>query len=287
VIESYASGRAFGRVDLRINAEGRVVASTIRAPQDLCALGEDGNPVPASACAPGDYEGKPVVPDPAVAAIAERAVAQAAELREQPLGVTLTAAFPKSYAEESPEGNLFVDLMREARPAADVAMTNGGGLRADLPAGPLTYGGLYEAMPFDNRFAMVTLNGVHLRRLVTNNLFTGSGIFSWSGITVDAACGKDGEMVVKILDGRGKPIADDRTLTLVTSDFLASGGDGAIGRLGLPEGSVQLEEVIIRDAVADLLRSKPAGTELSPEAFFSPKKPRMKYPGKRPVKCRK
>ncbi len=286
VIESYSSGRAFGRVDLRINAEGRVVASTIRAPQDLCAIGDDGNPVPVKACAPGDYEGKPVVADPAIAAIAERAIAQAAELREEQLGVTLARAFPKSYAEECPEGNLFVDLMREARPAADIALTNGGGLRADLPEGKLTYGALYEAMPFDNRFAIVTLNGVHLRKLATNNLMSGSGIFSWSGMTVDAKCSKEGELVVKLLDGRGKPIPDDKTFTLVTSDFLASGGDGAIGRLGLPEGSVEVEDVIIRDAVADVLRGK-QGKELVPETFYSQKKPRVSYPAPRPVKCGK
>ena len=47
--------------------------------------------------------------------IADRALASAAELREQPLGVTLTRAFPKAYDKESPVGNLFVDLMLEAR----------------------------------------------------------------------------------------------------------------------------------------------------------------------------
>jgi 5'-nucleotidase len=283
VIESYASGRAFGRVDLRVNATGRVTSVSIRTPQDLCALGADGNPVPAADCAPGDYEGQPVVPDATVRAIADRAIASAKDLRDEPLGVTLTAAFPKAYGEESPEGNLFTDLMMQARPDVDVAMTNGGGLRADLPAGPLTYGSLYEAMPFDNRFAIVTLEGVHLRRLVTNNLGSSSGVFSWAGIAVQASC-KDGELVVTLKDRKGKAIADDRTLTLATSDFLASGGDGAIGRLKLPEGSVVLTDVVIRDAVKDvLLHAKK--TDLAPRDFFDAKKPRMKLPGPRPVSC--
>jgi 5'-nucleotidase len=289
VIESYSSGRAFGRVDLRVNAEGRVVASTIRVPQDLCPLGEDGNPVPAAACDPGSYEGRPVLVDAGLQVIAERAMASAKELRDQPLGVTLEAAFAKAYDRESAVGNLFVDLMMAARPDADVAMTNGGGLRADLPAGTLTYGALYEAMPFDNRFAVVTLNGIHLRRLATNNLYSGSGIFSWGGMTVDATC-KDGELTVKLLDGSGKAIADDRTLTLVTSDFLASGGDGAIGRLGLPEGSVELTDIVIRDAMADVLRARgKAGgkkAELSPRDFLDAKAPRLAYPAPRPVSCR-
>lgn len=284
VIESYANGRAFGRVDLRINAEGRIVASTIRAPQDLCPLGEDGKtPVPAATCDPGSYEGRDVVVDPAIQVIAERALASARELRDRPLGVTLAAPFPKGYATESAEGNLFVDLMLAARPDVDVAMTNGGGLRADLPAGPLTYGALYEAMPFDNRFAIVTMNGVHLRRLVTNNLYGSSGIFSWGGIAVEATC-QAGELKVVVRDRAGKVIEDDRTLTLATSDFIASGGDGAIGRLKLPDGSVEITDVIIRDALAEQLGTL-AGKTLRPEAYFDPNKPRLAYPPPRPVSC--
>jgi 5'-nucleotidase len=289
VIESYSSGRAFGRVDLRVNAEGRVVASTIRVPQDLCPLGEDGNPVPASRCDPGSYEGSPVIIDPEIQVIADRAIASAKELRDQPLGVTLTRAFPKAYDKESAVGNLFVDLMLEARGDVDVAMTNGGGLRADLPAGPLTYGSLYEAMPFDNRFAIVELEGAHLRKLATNNLYSGSGIFSWGGMTVTATC-KDGELVVKLLDAKGKAIADDRKLRLVTSDFLASGGDGAIGRLGLPDGAVEVTDLVIRDAMADVLRARgKAGgkkAELSPDDYLVAKAPRLAYPPPRPVSCR-
>jgi 5'-nucleotidase len=266
-----------------------VVASTIRVPQDLCPLGEDGNPVPAATCDPGSYEGRPVIIDAGLQAIADRALASAKELRDQPLGVTLERAFTKGYDKESSVGNLFVDLMLAARPDAEIAMTNGGGLRADLPAGPLTYGSLYEAMPFDNRFAIVTLNGIHLRRLATNNLFSGSGIFSWGGMTVESTC-KDGELVVVMRDAKGKTIADDRTLTLVTSDFLASGGDGAIGRLGLPDGSVEVTDIVIRDAMADVLRARgKAGgkkAELAPGTYFDAKKPRLAYPAPRPVSCR-
>ncbi|MCB9559967.1 MAG: 5'-nucleotidase C-terminal domain-containing protein [Kofleriaceae bacterium] len=288
VIESYSSGRAFGRVDLRINAEGRVVASTIRQPQDLCPLDGDGHPVAAEVCDPGDYEGRPVVRDAAIQAIVDGAMAPARELRDEKLGVTeLAEAFPKAYDAESAEGNLFVDLMLRARPDVEVAMTNGGGLRADLPAGPLTYGALYEAMPFDNRFAIVAMQGKHLRKLISNNLHGSSGIFSWGGLTVDATC-SGGELVVTLRDAKGKPIDDERTVTVATSDFLASGGDGAIGRLKLPEGSVTETDVIIRDALADLLRAQPVRSKpapLRPRDYFDPAKPRLSYPKPRPVSC--
>ena len=67
-------------------------------------------------------------------------------------------------------GNLFTDLMRAARPTADVALTTGGSLRAELPAGALTYGQLHEALPFDDRFVTMAITGADLAALVGRNL---------------------------------------------------------------------------------------------------------------------
>ncbi len=281
VIESYSSGRAFGRVDLRINPAGVVTGKTISPPQELCPEAA-GEPVAAHACVVGSYEGRPVTPSGEVAALIKPTLDNAAAVERRPLGVTLTTAVPKAYDRESPEGNLFADLMRTALPKTDVALTNGGGLRADLPAGPLTYGALYEAMPFDNRFARVTLTGAHLRRLVSNNLQSGSGIFSLSGVQVTATC-TGGALEVFLKDDRGKPIADDRTLVLATSDFLASGGDGAIGRLKLPAGAVVETDSIIREAIAVELGKR--GGSISAADLYDPDHPRLAYPPPRPVKC--
>jgi 2',3'-cyclic-nucleotide 2'-phosphodiesterase (5'-nucleotidase family) len=293
IIESYASGRAFGRVDLRINKNGVVTGASIHTPQDLCAAapsaGEGGDGASSDeadkpACAPGDYEGAPVVPDARVAAAIAGAIDQAREIREEPLGVTLASEIWKSYDAESPQGNLFVDLMLDVVADADVALTNGGGLRAHLPAGPLTYGELYEAMPFDNRFAVVAVTGANVRRMVTNNLHGASGIFSWGGIRVKATCTKKGDLDVALTDRKGKAIKDDRKLLLVTSDFLASGGDGVIGRLKLADGAVDLSDGrIIREAIAGALKKR--GGTITASSLYDPKKPRLAYPGKRPVKC--
>lgn len=282
IIESYANGRAFGRVDLRINPSGIITGVTIAQPQDLCPLGADGEPVAPADCKPGDYEGAPVVASAEIAALMEPAQAAATKLEAEPLGVELGGEITRAYAEESALGNLFTDLMLAGLGGADVAMTNGGGLRADLPAGPLTYGALYRAMPFDNRFAVVTLNGKHLRKMVTNNLYGGGGFFSWGGMSVQATC-KGTTLQVVLKDAKGKVIDDERTLTLLASDFLASGGDGAIGRLKLPDGSVEMTDVLIRDAMADALRAR--GGKLAPKEIYDPAKPRIAYPRPRPVKC--
>lgn len=281
VIESYSSGRAFGRVDLRLT-DTHVSGVTIHPPQLLCPLDKDDNPVPLAECKPAPYEGKPVVANSEVQKIVDEAIAHASKLREQRLGVQLTAIITKSYSLESAEGNWFSDLMLAARPDADVAFTNGGGLRADIPAGDLTYGKLYEAMPFDNRFAVVQLKGKHIRRLVTTNLQRGAGIYSWGGISVKARC-KAGVLDTEIKVG-GKPLADEASYKMVTSDFLASGGDqSVIGRLKLPYDAITMTDVIIRDAIADVLKKK--GGKVDPTQLYQPTRKRLDYEGARPVEC--
>ena len=280
VIESYASGRAFGRVDVRIGAAGNVTGVTILPPQDLCPVDAEGTPVPVEQCTGQTYEGLPVEPDAEVQAIVEPALARARVTGEEELGATATGVITRSYDHESALGNLFTDLMLAAQPSAQVALTNGGGLRADIPAGPITYARLYQANPFDNRFALVKLSGRHLRTLISNNLGRDAGIFSFAGVSVKASC-KGAGLAVELKVG-GKLLADDDPITLVTSDFLGSGGDGVIGRLKLPAGAVTVTDVIIRDAMAKELRR---GGKIDPGKLYDPKAPRLRYDGDRPVSC--
>ena len=83
----------------------------------------------------------------------------------------------------------------------------------------------------------------------------------------------------------GRPIAPSTKLTLVTSDFLATGGDGLFSeetkqRAKLDDGPP------IRDAMADLLRARKSPLTPDDPALFDPAHPRIAYPGARPVHCR-
>jgi 5'-nucleotidase len=275
-IEAMSQGRAFGRVDLRID-DGHVTTVTIAKPQLICPLDEHFNPVPVADCHPEPYEGRAVVADASVQKIADEAVARAGERRGEKLGVTLTSVVTKANKTESAEGDLFTDLMLAARGDADVALSNGGALRADLPAGELTYGQLFEAMPFDNRFALVTVSGKRLKSMVAGNLRRPGSILSWSGLTAKARCAGD-RLEVAILV-RGKPLDPGRSYTILTSDFLASGGDGLFAHVGLAPGDVQVTDTIVRDAVADVLRARKGTIDPS----LLPR--RLEYPGERPVRC--
>ena len=76
-------------------------------------------------------------PDPNVERTLAAAIDHAKQAKQHPLGAVTSARVEREYDRESPLGNLFADLMLEATPGADVALTNGGGLRANLPKGAL------------------------------------------------------------------------------------------------------------------------------------------------------
>ncbi|HEY6475786.1 MAG TPA: 5'-nucleotidase C-terminal domain-containing protein [Polyangia bacterium] len=276
IVEAFANGHDFSRVDLTIDrASGRAVDARIFPPQRICA---------PERCAGETYEGAPIVPDPAVAAAIAPALEAARAEREEKLGPVLAAPVKRAQKVESPLGNLFADLMRAARPGADVALTNGGGLRADLPPGSLTYGRLFESLPFDNRFATIPMIGAELAEAVARNLGRDNGIISLSGVRADARC-KDGALVVTLHRTDGRPIAPGTKLTLVTSDFLATGGDGLFSeetkqRAKLDDGPP------IRDAMADLFRARKSPLNPDDPALFDPAHPRIAYPGARPLHCR-
>lgn len=285
-IESFSSGRAFGRVDLQIDPQGKVIGSRIFPPQDLCPLGPNNPPAtPPSIeqCAPLPYEGAPVERDPELSRIVAAADERTRAQREEKLGVTATAAITRSYAQESALGNWFTDLMLEGNPRAQLALTNGGGLRANVPAGEITYGQLFEAMPFDNRFAILKIEGRQIREMITTNLSRGGAMYSWGGVAAKAACKADKLAVdIKV---RGKALEDARVYTLVTSDFLASGGDGMLTAFKLP-APMELTNEIMRDSFARSLRArKGAAKKLDPVKLYDPKSPRLSFTGTRPIRC--
>jgi 5'-nucleotidase len=225
-----------------------------------------------------------VVPDARVAAAIAPSLAEVAEMRARKVGVTLSEPLRRAYRAESPLGNFVADVIRVAT-AADVGLTNGGGLRADLPAGELTYGALFEALPFDNRLATMTLSGAELRELLRRNFSHDKGILSVAGIAVRAAC-TGGRLVIELTRSDGTVISDGAKLKVGTTDFLANGGDD-FGPTVAARSPVFLDGPPIRDVVVDALAKRVAGgdTRLAPAGFFDPTHPRLSLVGPKPIFC--
>jgi 2',3'-cyclic-nucleotide 2'-phosphodiesterase (5'-nucleotidase family) len=135
-------------------------------------------------------------------------------------------------AEEAALGNLITDAMREAV-GADVAITNGGGIRADrtYDAGTmLTRRDIQSELPFGNKTILIEVSGADLRAALENGVSEvedGGGRFPHvSGLTFTYDASKPaGERVTEVLIG-GAPLDDAATLKLATNDFMGKGGDG-------------------------------------------------------------
>ncbi|MDW8245583.1 MAG: bifunctional UDP-sugar hydrolase/5'-nucleotidase [Sandaracinaceae bacterium] len=274
IIESYAYGQAFGRIDLVLNRQSkRIIEKRLYPPTAICR-GDD--------CTTIRYEGHPIEADPEVQAHVEEAQARVKALMERPIGPVLVAPFWRRRDAECPLGNLFVDLMREAHPQADVAIYNGGGLRADLPKGPLSYGALFEAIPFDNRFAHLRLRARDLAQILAENAQTSRSHLSISGIRARFFC-EGPHLRVQLKREDGSPIRDDEELNVVTSDFLATGGDGIFAQVRKQALAFELEEdPPIREAFVQVLSRK---TELNPSSYQDPSRPRIELPGPPPIRC--
>lgn len=282
VIEAFATGRAFGRVDLVVDrASGRVTDTRIFPPRDLCAREEpdgscDTSPVPGPQSRQARYEGAPVEPDQAIARVLAPAIEEVRAVKARPLGVHIDTPIRRIRGTHAPLGNLFTDAIRGSIPGADAALHNTtGGLRADLPRGPLVYGSVYEVMPFDNKVVPLRLTGAQVRRVIAHHLGRTRRVLSVSGLLVRAAC-SGGEVAVTLLRPSGAPVRDDEVLTVVVSDFLALGGDGILTPV-MPEGGfgVPGEAPLARDVLAQYLQAR--GGSLREDQLFEASSPRIAF----------
>ncbi len=283
IIQSYARGRAFGRIDFIVDrATGRTQAHQIFQPQDVCAwvaAGIAGCPAPdTSDATPAQYEGHVVTPSARIAALMQPAVAAADQLKSKPLGAAMTAPLTYSDVRESPVGDLQADWMRAIVPGADAALTNSAGLRANLREGPLTFGGLYDLLPFDNQRVTIALTGAQLRTVVAANMKVRASMVVLSGVYATVTC-EAGDVAVALRRESGRPVGDAELLTVVTTDFLATGGDNFL----TPVLPVRVLETgtLLRDELATTIGRLrgPWGAE----RLALP--PRITHPGARPVTC--
>lgn len=279
IVQAFSSGRAFARIDFVVDTKtDKLLAVEPLRPHALCAAPQ------ADSCSTSTYHGIRVEPDAGVEAAIRVGFERAGALREHKIGAIVESPVTRAHKVESPLGNLFVDLMREAVPGSDAALTNGGSLRTDLPPGELTYGNLHQAMPFDNLLVSVRLNGAELRRAFERHLSSDQqGIISISGLRVEAHC-TGSKLEVAIVRPNGKPVGDAEQLSIATSDYLAFGGDGFFSGI-VSDDRVTIKPELLRDALARGLahRQHVRGDDRS---IYDPKSPRLALPSLRPVSCR-
>lgn len=136
-------------------------------------------------------------------------------------------ALTRSYGEESLMGNMVADSILNAFPEYDFAVTNSGGLRQDIDAGDITVGDLVSMFPFPNTIVQLEMKGKDLRELFEHGAGLTNGILQASK-NVEMSYDESlpvGKRVTKI-NIKGESLDDDKTYKVLTSNFLADGGDG-------------------------------------------------------------
>lgn len=127
---------------------------------------------------------------------------------------------------ESTLGNFFCDaviyetkkLLGKDSMLLDVAIFNKGGLRNSLPKGNITIGNIFELMPFDNELVMLKLSGSQFKDMCYK-------IVEKGGIPVGGM-----RLIMKGSEPTNitineKPFDETKDYWIVTSEYLANGGD--------------------------------------------------------------
>jgi 2',3'-cyclic-nucleotide 2'-phosphodiesterase (5'-nucleotidase family) len=126
---------------------------------------------------------------------------------------------------ESTLGNLIADLLLEraliempdsVRPL--ICLVNIGGLRVDLPEGPITVGKVFELMPFENELDVIKLSPDKVNEMMAYLQKVGGQPISGMDISVAK---NNGSTQYMLADGSEV----EEYLYVVTSDYLADGGD--------------------------------------------------------------
>lgn len=158
-------------------------------------------------------------------------------------------------------GNLITDAMRQEA-GADVALTNGGGIRASIDQGSVSVGDVFTVLPFGNAMTVIEVTGQDIIDALNHGIKdypNAAGQFPHvSGISFEIAQGDTNSAVnVKVGDADIDPAA---TYKLATNDFMAVGGDGYT----MFEGKTQLAlygslAKIVEDYITELTTQNPDG----------------------------
>jgi 5'-nucleotidase len=134
-------------------------------------------------------------------------------------------------------GDLVADAMldRTGKQGVTIAITNGGGLRASINAGPVTAGDIVAVLPFQNTLSTFQLSGKDIVAALENGVSQvsdGAGRFPQvAGLrftfdrTVGPNSGRIKSVEVKAGDG-WQPIEPDKLYLVASNNYMRAGGDG-------------------------------------------------------------
>jgi len=216
-----------------------------------------------------------IPPDPRAQAVVDQAVAQAAPLAGRRVGrLAVSLSRKASEAGESALGDVVADahLASTRKSGATIAFTNPGGLRADLPAGNVTYAEAFAAQPFGNTLVTFTLTGAQLERALEQQWLGNRPKILQPSANVSYAWSAGAAPGSRVVPGSvkidGRALAPDARVRVTVNSFLAAGGDGfavfadGTDRVGGPPDLEALVEYL-RPTLEGPALLKPAGPRIT------------------------
>jgi 2',3'-cyclic-nucleotide 2'-phosphodiesterase (5'-nucleotidase family) len=238
IFQNYANGSNLGHVNFYIHRQTGTLAGYDFETDDgmIFTLFED------------DF-----LPDTSIARLIDYWVKKAEAGFDEVIGLT-TGQVARSGSGESPMGNLMADAML-ASTKADIAFSNHGGVRADLPAGQITPRHVFAVMPFGNRVVVMKVTGGFLKDLVEDRVSgTSRGMVVGGAEIVIDRSKPDGSRVVKFNIG-GQPIDPNREYNLAVSDYLAEGNSGYERLLTVTPDHINYSGILLRQSMIDYIKN--------------------------------
>jgi 5'-nucleotidase len=213
IVQAYAYGKYLGELNVTFDDEGNVIEAV-------------GEPLIVDAA---------VMADEAVAARVAEAAAPLEEIRQKVVAETAEAIDGERgscRAVECSMGNLVADAMldRVKDQGIEIAIANGGGLRASIDAGEVTMGEVLTVLPFQNTLSTFQVTGETVVAALENGVSQvedGGGRFPQvSGITFTVDLTKPaGERISDVMVD-GAPIDPAKLYGVVSNNYVRNGGDG-------------------------------------------------------------
>jgi 5'-nucleotidase len=249
---------------------------------------------------PPVFHGVEVYPDARIQEIQEPIIKKSEAIKNRVLG---RAVRPLDHSphHESELGNLTADAIKQAA-HSDVAIMNFGGLRSPLEAGPVTFGAVFQSLPFENRVSKVKVTGKELKLILRVAESGSRGLTSVSGLQLrlldpkspasytDLNHNRKGEAwevdrLLHVSLANGEPIEDDKFYNLGMLDFLVTGGDDFEWVMSqIPPDRIQVDVGIrARDALVQYIEQQKI---LNPpdHPLINPLQPRLIFEKPKPAK---
>jgi 5'-nucleotidase len=224
VVEAYSYGTAYADVDMKVDAATGDVASSS-----------------ASVLRTWHYDPKTgkqaIAPDAEVQQIVDEANAAVAPIKDEVVGhtnvdLTRTQVPSAPPGGESNLGDVATDAMNWQADqleggAVDFAFANSGGIRADIPAGDVTFGEVYAAFPFQNVLTTTKLTGAQVKQVLEQGASGQFGMVQVSGLrfTYNPSLPAGSRVTSITVAATGQPLDPAANYRVATNDFMYNGGD--------------------------------------------------------------